>query len=222
MNLLKLTTLCALFLGTTLGNASSTNVILEKQLEIDEQFLTLRNTIDIKDLPAKVSRFVEKGAMPMALESGDLNKDGFKDYVLVFERLKTEKNTSLFEERSRPLLLLISNEAGELTELKRNELIIYCSECGGMMGDPFDGVEIKGQAFKVTLNGGSRWRWEVNYTFGYSRIDRTWQLVRVKEIQLDTFDEKSATETVSTPPNHFGKIDISDFDPKKWKGVGDL
>ena len=68
--------------------------------------------------------------------------------------------------------------------------------------------------------GGSAWRRSVDYKFNYSRRDNTWQLVRVEETSFHASDPDTVEEAVSTPPEHYGKIDIADFDPENWKGQG--
>jgi hypothetical protein len=89
-----------------------------------------------------------------------------------------------------------------------------------MMGDPFEGVEIKKGRFIVHHYGGSSWRWANNTTFAWSRRDQTWQLVRVENTSLHAGDPKTEKRTIHTPPRHFGKIDLADFDPEKYLGVG--
>ena len=109
---------------------------------------------------------------------------------------------------------------GGLREAARNAKVAYCSACGGIMGDPFQGVSAGPGTFTVDNAGGSSWRWGVSYTFNYSRRDDTWQLVRVKEENFHASDAATAKTEVSTPPKAFGKIGIADFDPENWKGHG--
>jgi hypothetical protein len=92
-----------------------------------------------------------------------------------------------------------------------------CSECGGMMGDPFAGVTVRTNTFTVNHYGGSAWRWTADYKFNYSRIDKTWQLVRIEKTNFHAADQKKTLErNVMTPPKDFGKVDIADFDPSAY------
>jgi len=99
---------------------------------------------------------------------------------------------------------------------KRNDRIIYCSTCGGMMGDPFVGITAGRKTFTVEHYGGSAWRWSNSYKFNYSRIDNAWQLVEVREESFHVSDQEGGESRTYTPPKDFGKIDIADFDPDNW------
>ena len=173
----------------------------------------------IKELPKQLKPFIDKGTTPIWFEKNDLNGDGTDDYVLVLERPYKETKDGDLPKDQRPLLIII-NENGTLKVAKRSEKVVYCSKCGGMMGDPFMGVNTQNKRFVVSHYGGSRWKWSVQYTFGYSRRDKSWQLIEVKEENFDGFDEDNRNTTISIPPKDFGLIDIEAFDPEKWKGVG--
>lgn len=165
-------------------------------------------------VPADVQTFVEKGAKVLALESADLNGDNMKDYILVFERQNpTEKDEYDYPKNQRPLLILTRDKNNKLSEAKRNEHIVMCSECGGMMGDPFMGVEVGTKTFTVNHYGGSAWRWGLSYKFNYSRIDKTWQLVRFEREDFHAIDQAKTMKREIKLPKDFGKVDISDFEP---------
>lgn len=175
-------------------------------------------TNEIK-VPAEIQPFVEKDSKAIALESADLNGDGTKDYILVLERENpTEKDKYDYPKNQRPLLILVRGKDNKLTEAKRNEHAVMCSECGGMMGDPFMGVEVGTKTFTVNHYGGSAWRWSENYKFNYSRIDKTWQLVQIYKDSFHAADQnKTMKRTILTPPKDFGKVDIADFDPSDYR-----
>jgi hypothetical protein len=176
--------------------------------------------IPMHKLPNEVRRFVDKGMKPLSLVSADLNGDGLKDFILVLERQKSKQSDPDIEDRQRPLLILIRQLDGTLKENKRNDKIVFCSTCGGMVGDPFLEVRAAKKTFTVSHYGGSAWRWSVEYTFKYSRIDNTWQLVNVKEGSFHASEAGSSKTLDFTPSKDYGKIDIADFDPEKWKGQG--
>jgi hypothetical protein len=171
------------------------------------------------EIPAAAEPFVAAGTKPLAFETADLNRDGRPDAILVLEPI-LKPGDDAFAERPRQLLVLVGQPDGTLREARRNAKVVYCSACGGVMGDPFQGVTTGPGTFTVANAGGSSWRWGVEYTFNYSRRDDTWQLVRVEETTFHASDPKGPTETVSTPPRHFGKIDIAGFDPEHWKNQG--
>jgi hypothetical protein len=169
-------------------------------------------------IPVEVKPFVENETKPIALESADLNGDGLKDYILVLERAHpTEKDEYDYPKNQRPLLILVRGTDDKLTEAKRNEVVVMCSECGGMMGDPFMGVTVGRNTFTVNHYGGSAWRWTSDYKFNYSRIDRTWQLVRIEKTSFHAADPiRTLKRKIMTPPKDFGKVDVADFDPSAY------
>ena len=172
-------------------------------------------------LPQELRAFVEPGTKPIWFSKADLDKDGKPDYLLVLQKdRKPGAEEYEMEETQRPLLVLVDGEGGKLREAARNERVVLCSNCGGVMGDPFVGIEAQAGAFTVMHYGGSSWRWSSNVKFGYSRKDRAWQLVRVEESNFHTANPDKEKVEVATPPKDFGKIDFRDFDPEKWKGVG--
>ncbi len=170
---------------------------------------------DIK-VPADVLPFVEAGTKAIALEKSDLNGDGREDFVLVLEKEKPAKDADDFPVGQRPLLILLRGADGKLTAAKRNEKIIMCSQCGGVFGEPFEGVIAGRNSFSVEHYGGSAERWKFSYKFNYSKIDKTWQLVSVQEIHYHTSNPNGGTNRTYRPPRDFGKIDIANFDPDHY------
>lgn len=171
-------------------------------------------------VPAEVRPFVESGTNPIALESADLNGDGTKDYILVLER---ESGLEMDEydtpTNQRPLLILVRGKDKKLTEAKRNEKMVMCSQCGGIFGDPLAGITVGKNTFTVNHYGGSAWRWTADYKFNYSRIDKTWQLVQIEKTSYHNVRpmEETLEKTVLTPPKDFGKVDVADFDPADYE-----
>lgn len=170
---------------------------------------------DLK-VPAEVTPFVEPGTRAIALEQSDLNGDGREDFILVIEKEKPTKDADDFPVGQRPFLILLRGADGKLTVAKRNDRIVMCSQCGGVFGEPFEGVIAKRNSFSVEHYGGSSERWKFSYVFNYSRIDKTWQLVKVTEIHYHTSNPNGGTTKIYTPPKDFGKIDIADFDPDNY------
>jgi hypothetical protein len=178
--------------------------------------LAVQEAADV-EVPAAARPFVTAGTRPLAFEPADLNRDGRQDAVLVVETVTTDPET---DGRTRILLVLLGQPDGSFREARRNAKVAYCSACGGMMGDPFQGVSAGAGTFTVENAGGSSWRWGVGYRFNYSRRDDTWQLVRVEENSYHASEAAESKTVVSTPPKDFGRIDIADFDPEDWKGRG--
>jgi len=173
------------------------------------------------EVPADVKPFVEKGYIPIALESGDLNGDGTKDFILVLSKPTHDRNA--YDEAgdaNRPTLILVRDAGGKLSLAARNDAVAFCKNCGGVMGDPFQGIAIKGTSFSVSNYGGSNERWGDDYTFGYSRRDNQWQLTRVEETTFNALAPTNEKKRVLTPPKNFGLITFPDFNPESFRGKG--
>jgi hypothetical protein len=173
--------------------------------------------LELDELPAEIRPFVEKGTSPLFFASADLNGDGLQDFVLVLERQKAKPSDPDIEDRQRPLLILVQQSDGALKEVKRNEKVVYCSTCGGLMGDPFQGVVVEPKSFTVSHYGGSAWRWSIDYVFNYSHEDKTWKLARVEQSSFHAFEPDNVKRDVDHPPKDYEKIDIADFDPDHWR-----
>jgi hypothetical protein len=168
----------------------------------------------VASLPAAVRPFVKRGTCAIELESKDFDLDGRGDYLLVLEQLEAGPDPAFGRRRS--LLVLTASPAGTLREAARNDGVVLCSGCGGVWGDPFEGVTAERGRFTVEHYGGSAWRWRVDYTFAYSRRDRAWQLVRVYQVNYHTGDpEATMKRRELRPPRDYGKVDLRAFDAER-------
>lgn len=84
------------------------------------------------------NKFIPKGFQLLDSKSGDLNQDGYTDYIIICKSPNEDK-----EEMKRPLLILHGNSNGGLSLFKRNDNIVLCYLCGGVMGDPYTGMTLK-------------------------------------------------------------------------------
>lgn len=165
------------------------------------------------EVPEELKLFISKGAEVLQFAISDLNGDGAKDYIVVLQNND--------ENRSRTLLIVTRDKNSVLKLSKRNDDIVGCEQCGGVMGDPLQSLEIEDMKFSVSNSGGSVDRWSNLYEFRYSRRDKTWQLVRAEETTYYAPDpDKTSKTNEYRSPKDFGKIDISKFKPSKYLGVG--
>lgn len=164
-------------------------------------------------VPTELERFIPEGHQAIAIEQGDLNRDGREDYIVAIEQTDGDQDAP------REVRILTRRADGSLTLAKRGPKALLCKECGGIMGDPFTGITVKSGRFTVEHYGGSAWRWTQHFTFAWSRRDQTWQLVRVDESSFHATDAENYETNVHKPPKDFGKIDLGDFDCFKFLGV---
>lgn len=87
---------------------------------------------------------------------GDLDNDSVKELVVAFD---TKKPDEEYESVPRELRIY-KNTNGKWTAWKKSEEALYGSRDGGMMGDPYAGMEIKNGILLISHFGGSSWKWE--------------------------------------------------------------
>lgn len=167
-------------------------------------------------IPRELERFVDAGARPVCAQPGDVNADGTPDFVLVIERLGVYYTGAELQNAKRALLVLVREPGGSLRLAARSDHAVMCSQCGGVFGDPFEGVEAQPGSFTVYHYGGSAWRWRADYTFAYVPSAGTWRLAKVKELTHWTLDPNKIQERTFTTPGDFGAIDLARFRPETW------
>jgi len=84
---------------------------------------------------------------------GDLDGDGISERVIVYDTNDTTEDGIVRELQ----VLKKSNETWTIWKKSRNAVLK--SQEGGMMGDPFEGIEIEKGILIVSLSGGSSWKW---------------------------------------------------------------
>lgn len=172
---------------------------------------------------AELLAFVPKGYDVLDSATGDLDRDGRDDAILV---LRKADEADIEEETPRPLLVLLRQSDGRLKEAGRTDRLVYCYRCGGMMGDPYQDVEAGNGAFTVSHYGGSAWRWSAAYTFAWDAAKKDWLLERDESLSFHVADEDSKTALTITreelgdiPLGSFDYERLEDGEKKKWTVV---
>ncbi|MBK9393143.1 MAG: hypothetical protein IPN40_04365 [Uliginosibacterium sp.] len=166
-------------------------------------------------VPRALAAFIPAGSTLLDYIEADLNGDGTKDYAFILE-----SSTSNPEAGERSLTIAVREADGALRAVKTNRKLVLCAQCGGVMGDPFNELRAEKNGFSVSHYGGSGWRWSNAFTFRYSGRDRSWQLTRAEKTSFHVAKPDEIETEVHRPPKDFGKIDLADFDPKHYLGVG--
>ncbi len=165
---------------------------------------------DSTQLPESTKAFILPNHEVLKFQKGDLNMDNIEDIVLILE---TKEDDDM---AARPLLLLLQDAKGAYILAARNDKVVACKGCGGMMGDPLAGIAIKNGFFTIEEEGGSRERWTRYITFQYDGTQKTWVLHRIDETMVDTIEPKNDTKSVKTAKN-FGKIQFMHYDSEKME-----
>jgi hypothetical protein len=87
---------------------------------------------------------------------GDLDKDGVPEKVIVYNTTDTMEFGVVRE------LQILKKSGKKWIIWKKSKNAVLKSQEGGMMGNPFEGVEIEKGILIINLSGGSSWKWSRN------------------------------------------------------------
>ena len=100
---------------------------------------------------------------------GDLDNDGIDEKVIVYE---TNTKTDFGNVRE---IKILKAKSGKWIEWRKSKNAILKNEEGGMMGDPFQGIDIENGILKIHFFGGSSWKW--SYTDKYRFQNNQFELI---------------------------------------------
>lgn len=166
-----------------------------------------------KNLSNDLKAFIPENFEILDTTSADINSDGNPDIVMVLH-VKNEEDLreggKTEEDLPRPILLLAGNPDGTFKLAARNNHDPYCITCGGMMGDPYQGVAASKGSFTFVAYGGSSWRWAVEDEFAWVPAENTWKLSRKRSISYQVFDTTSFKDKTKIAPE-LKSIKFEDF-----------
>ena len=105
----------------------------------------------------------------IAEKIGDLDKDGIDEKVIVYETNESTEYGNIRE------ICILKKVGGEWKDWKNSKSAVLKSGEGGMMGDPFEGIEIKNGILSINFFGGSSWKW--SYTDKYRFQNNRFELI---------------------------------------------
>lgn len=165
-----------------------------------------------KDSPEALLEFIPQGYMLKDTVRGDLNLDGLKDLILVLNKTGEEETSDITENpEKRPMLILLGQKNNTYRQAEKSENIVYCYDCGGMLGDPYQGIRVKDGQFTIEHFGGSSWRWARTITFKYVPSKDDWYLTEDALVNSHASDPESIKTTIRTAQD-FGEIRFKNFD----------
>lgn len=87
---------------------------------------------------------------------GDLDKDSIAELVAVYN---TRKDSGENIDDIPRALIIYKKQQQRWVIWKQSDQALYSSRGGGMMGDPFEDMEIKNGLLLISQSGGSSWKW---------------------------------------------------------------
>jgi|GEM_PF-3485571 hypothetical protein len=159
-------------------------------------------------MPEAASKLLPDNGETLTSATADLNGDGTKDFLVAFEYLDGTR-----------ALFIIVREGKKYRVASTSTRAILCKTCGGVYGEPFQGIQAGLKRFSIDHFGGSNFKWANNAVFGYSRRDRKWQLVDFTDTQ---YDLENNVETKQFKPADFGLINLEEYDIDLYMSEGKI
>lgn len=103
--------------------------------------------------------FVPAGWRLLGSADGDLNGDGRPDTALAVAHDAEQSEPGDVWQEPRLLVIALREASGKLRRAAVSQEVVMCRGCGGVFGDPFEGLSIERGALVVNHYGGSRDRW---------------------------------------------------------------
>lgn len=173
-----------------------------------------------KTLPEEATQFVLPGFEMLDYIAGDINNDSKPDALLV---LKQKGEDTMNTDANRPLIILTRQANGKLRKTIQNDSAILCLHCGGVFGDPYEGISIEKNGFEISFYGGSSWRWANRYTFSFSPAKNNWYLTKQYELYYHNTEPEETQKDATIEKEELGDISFSSFNANfnfpesKWK-----
>jgi hypothetical protein len=165
------------------------------------------NALTATDIAAAM-KLIPEGWVLLDTMSGDLNRDAYTDLLMVLKRPYEDTG---YDELPRPLLIWTGSASSGLQLAARNDDVVLCEDCGGVWGDPYEGLAIRNGYFSVEHYGGSAWRWTRIITFRYNEKENTWLLHRDAGVTYHNSDPESTEEESVTKADLYGKQKFADY-----------
>lgn len=166
----------------------------------------------LTEIPENLKEFVPSGYSFLGGEKGNLNLDKYPDIILVLKKDNEAELSDVNDNpEKRPLLIFTGEADGSYKLAGRNDNTVYCVNCGGVFGDPFEGITITNGNFSINHYGGSSWRWTRIVTYKYSPSEKNWFLFRDGSDSFHSSEPNKVKTTIKTVKN-FGKVSFEKFD----------
>lgn len=166
------------------------------------------------EIPQQLTQQIAKGWHLIAIEKGDLNKDGIDDYAAVVEadvmsthytpRISFPNETPYVdlqigsitpsgdvdilnsEREARELMVFFGQSDSSLKHVFSHSDWIDRADYGGVFGDSFNGILVDAGNLSITSYGGSNWRWSWDMKIRFE--DDKWRVIGYLSNNYSPFD----------------------------------
>lgn len=147
-----------------------------------------------------------------SFKAGDLNADGRADLIVVAEK-PCDATSGMPASQCRTTLLVLNEGWPKLRVAAANMEVVGCSECGGAgVGDPLQGIVIKGNYFSIESLYGACTKTHFVVTFRYDKTRRDWLLHRFGRVDYACRDIAGSTaKEVRIEGEQYGKVSFAKF-----------
>lgn len=165
------------------------------------------------DIPAELKQFVKPGYEVLDFAKADLNNDKLGDYILILKKTGEDSLPAENEEWEipRPLLLITRKPGNKLSMAVENDELVLCKRCGGVFGDPYEGMLAKPGGFTINFYGGSSWRWAEEYSFVYDATKKNWFLQKHRSSYFQSGDPENTMKEAIIKRAETGDIGLQNF-----------
>ncbi len=137
----------------------------------------------------------------------DINGDQVVDKVLVYTLKEGVPSDDDFD--PRPTVVFYGRGEDTFEPILRNDAVVACKICGGVFGDPYEGMDLSEGKMTFYAFGGSSWRW--SRTTSFTLVGKEWLLTECKEVSFHASDpEKQSTEYYHK--EQYGRMKFEDFE----------
>lgn len=210
-----LTALVFLLCATTVGLLGCRRTFSHPRMNVQGALWEATNAGEQGQLPPEMTRVIPEGYFVQGIYQGDLNEDDRDDYVMLVA-LRGEDTLAKRSNRPihRALLLILAQPDGSFGVACRNDRVVYCSQCGGVMGDPLEEIKVDSGKITVQQYGGSAWRWSRTTRFVHDKERKAWYLA-LDSTESYHIAQPDDVSHHSAAPVELGKVRFEDFDVYK-------
>lgn len=173
------------------------------------QIFILAQDVPIPKIPERgnKSKFIPKDWEVLSETKGDLNNDKQEDIALVLKH----KNEENLEDPPRILLICFQEKPDSYKLIAVSTKAILKKTEGGVMGDPFQGINWNRGSILIEHYGGSSQRWSSTHRFQYRNnefvlIGKTLSYMNILTGESETIDKNLLTgKTIITTTDANGK-----------------